>query len=85
MICEGTLNEQSQDQRRRSSGAIAFAGLPCVALPCDGPRMLQQISPSAQKTFAGDPADLVARALAILAEEAEAGRIRENPAARSMP
>jgi hypothetical protein len=65
---------------------MALAEVPGVAPARVARRTLQQTSSSAPEGLAGDPGDLVARALAILADEAEAWRIRENanPASRSI-
>jgi hypothetical protein len=77
------LNQPSPDQQRRSAGPDLFSELRRVVdtafAPARGGRQpTQQSAPSTPSALSGDPGDLVASALAILAEDAEAWRIRRN-------
>jgi hypothetical protein len=76
------MNQPSQDQRRPAPRAMPLSHLPSIvgadaAQTYDARRPVQQAAPSAPPSaLVADPGDLVARALAILAEEAEAWQAR---------
>ena len=77
------MSQPLGDQRRRPIGVIPSSEPPRVvdsafAPERDARQPLQQTAPSAPNFLVGDPCDLMARALAILADEAEAWQIRPN-------
>ena len=81
------MSQPPRNQRRPALAATPLSHLPSIvdpAPPCgvdpapssDARRPVQQAAPSAQSALLGDPGDLVARALAVLAEETGAWHAR---------
>jgi hypothetical protein len=77
---EDELNERPQNHRWPSARATPLCNLPRVVDSATALQRLRaaQIASAAPSTLGGDPGDLVARALGILADEAEAWRVRRN-------
>ena len=84
------LNAAAGDQRQTVPGALPLSRLPRLvhAGRSGAPQNASRLGdPSVQEALPGptaDPGDLVVRALAILAEEAEAWQARRGAAPRSI-
>jgi hypothetical protein len=79
-VGEDELNEPPRYHRWPYARATQVSDLPHVVESATALQHLRaaQVAPSAPSALGSDPGDLVARALAILADEAEAWRNRRN-------